>query len=105
MKRHSLPSRTVSASAPKNGRVRLGAVKPAITTSWRFDVLIFSQLSVRAPDRYWLSARLAMMPSRPLQSASLKNFVPKVAHLRRQDQLHADRLGGVRGQRRAARLP
>ena len=56
-----------------------GAVKPAMTTSWRFDVLIFSQSSVLAPDRYWLSARLAMMPSRPSRSASLKNFAPKVA--------------------------
>src|SRR4051812_18717947 len=56
MKRHSSPSRMASANAPKQGRVRLGAVKPAMTTSWRFDVLIFSQLSVRAPDRYWLSA-------------------------------------------------
>jgi hypothetical protein len=36
--------------------VRRGAVKPAMTTSCRFDVLIFSQLSVRAPDRYLLSA-------------------------------------------------
>ena len=41
-------------------------------------VLIFSQSSVRAPDRYLLSARLAMMPSRPLRSASSKNFVPDV---------------------------
>jgi hypothetical protein len=31
--------------------VRLGAVNPAITTSWRFEVLIFSQLSVRAARR------------------------------------------------------
>ena len=46
---------TVPFSAPKNGLVRLGAVKPAMTTSWRFDVLILSQLSVRAPDRYLLS--------------------------------------------------
>jgi hypothetical protein len=30
------------------------------------------------PDRYWLSARFAMMPSRPLRSASSKNFLPDV---------------------------
>ena len=35
---------------PKNGRVRRGAVKPTMTTSCRFDVLIFSQASVRAPE-------------------------------------------------------
>jgi ABC transporter substrate binding protein len=45
-------------------------------TSWRFDVLIFSQSSVRAPDRYWLPERLAIIPSRPLRSASAKNLVP-----------------------------
>ena len=60
----------------KERRVRLGAVNPAMTTSWRFEVLIFSQSSVRAPDRYLLSARLAMMPSRPLRSASSKNLLP-----------------------------
>jgi hypothetical protein len=63
-------------SAPKKGRVRLGAVNPAMTTSWRFEVLIFSQLSVRPPDTYLLSARLAMIPSRPFRSASSKHFVP-----------------------------
>jgi len=31
-----------------------------MTTSWRFELLIFSQLSVRAPDRYMLAARFAM---------------------------------------------
>ena len=36
---------------PKNGRVRRGAVKPTMTTSCRFDVLIFSQcLFVRLRD-------------------------------------------------------
>lgn len=59
----------------------LGAVKPAITTSWRFDVLIFSQLSLRTPDRYLLSARFAVMPSR---SASSKN---KLARSRVQRRL------------------
>ena len=44
-------SRTPSVSAPKNGRVRRGAVNPTMTTSWRFEVLIFSQSSVRLPDR------------------------------------------------------
>jgi ParB family transcriptional regulator, chromosome partitioning protein len=39
--------------------VRLGAVKPAITTSCRFAVLIFSQSAVRLPDVYALSARFA----------------------------------------------
>src|SRR6476660_6840985 len=31
------PSRRASTSAPKCSRVLLGAVKPAMTTSWRFD--------------------------------------------------------------------
>jgi hypothetical protein len=56
--------------------VRLGAVKPAITTSCRFAVLIFSQSGVRLPDLYALSARFAMTPSKPFRSASAKNFVP-----------------------------
>ena len=55
----------------------LGAVKPAITTSWRFEVLILSQSSVRAPDRYLLLARFAIMPSRPLRPASSKNSFRK----------------------------
>jgi hypothetical protein len=37
---------------------------------------------VRAPDTYLLSARFAMMPSRPLRSASSKNFVPDVSRWR-----------------------
>src|SRR4051794_7042097 len=69
-------SRTPSTRAPKKGRVRLGAVKPAITTSCCCAVFTFSQSAVRRPDAYGLSARLAMMPSRCLSSASAKNFVP-----------------------------
>jgi len=57
----------------EEGLVRLGAVKPAITTSCRFAVLIFSQSAVRPPDAYALSAGFAMRPSRPFRSASAKN--------------------------------
>jgi hypothetical protein len=76
MYRQAESSRTAKVSAPKNGRLRRGAVKPAITTSCRCAVFTFSQSAVRAPEAYGLSARLAMMPSRCLRSASAKNFFP-----------------------------
>ena len=60
------------------GRERRGAVNPAIATSWRLAVFIFSQSIVRALDRYVLSARLAMMPSSPRRSASSKYFLPNL---------------------------
>jgi hypothetical protein len=49
-------------------------VKPAMTTSCRFDVLIFSQLSVREPDRYLLPA--LCHDTFEAFAASSKNFVP-----------------------------
>lgn len=76
MYRHAPSSRTARTSAPKNGLVRLGAVKPAITTSCRCALFTLSQSAVRPPDAYALSARFAMMPSRPFFSASAKNVWP-----------------------------
>ena len=73
---HAPSSRTARVKAPKNGRVRRGAVKPAITTSCRCAVFTFSQSAVRLPEAYGLSARFAMMPSRRFRSASAKNFFP-----------------------------
>jgi hypothetical protein len=43
MYRQPFFSRTARTSAPKKSRVRLEAVNPAMMTSWRFEVLIFSQ--------------------------------------------------------------
>ena len=50
--RHAPFSRTASVKAPKNGRLRRGAVKPAITTSCRRAVFTFSQSAVRLPEAY-----------------------------------------------------
>jgi hypothetical protein len=68
------------SQTPAIGPLLLGAVKPAITTSCRFDILIFRQLSVRTPDKYLLSPRFAMIPSRPLRSASSKNLVRTIIY-------------------------
>jgi hypothetical protein len=73
---------SASTGTPKNGRDRLRAVNPAITTSWRLEVLIFSQSLVRSPDTYPLSTRLAMTPSRPSRSVSSKYVVPDVLRWR-----------------------
>src|SRR6195952_2448668 len=78
MYRPPFSSRTARTKAPKKGRVRLGAVNPAMTTSWRFEVLILSQSVVRAPDTYLLSARFAMMPSRPCRPGWAEDFGPEV---------------------------
>ena len=69
----AFPNRKHQVRQNRGGMLR-GAVKPAITTSWRRAVLIFSQSLVRAPERYLLLLRLAIMPSRPCSSACLKNF-------------------------------
>jgi MOSC domain len=76
MYRQDSISLTARTKAPKKGLVRLGAVKPTMTTSCRFAVLILSQSGVRLPDAYALSMRFAMMPSSPSRSASAKNFLP-----------------------------
>src|SRR4051812_23605827 len=57
MYRHASSSRTASTRAPKKGRVRLGAVKPAITTSCRCAV--FTSANRRSGVRTRMGCRRA----------------------------------------------